>query len=352
MTAATTAAGKPRLAGLDALRGIAAMLVVLFHYTTRYDELYRHSGTPLFALPWGHLGVNLFFMISGFVIFMTLQKTVRPLDFVVSRFSRLYPAYWVAVALTFALVAALGLPGKEVSAGTAALNLAMFHSLFNVPHVDGVYWTLEVELLFYGWALLAFRLGLLPRVHWLLGLLLGLRLVYFGCAELLHVDLPWMISRLLILKYIPWFAAGIAVFRLTTRCATPRRELGTLAAVAAVLWLMDGWLMGALVLALSGVLFAATRGHLGWLGHPLLVGLGTISYTLYLVHENIGWAMILRLEKAGMDANLAIALALAAAVGLASLLTWLVERPAMAWVRQRYRQRQARRGAAASATGR
>lgn len=119
------------------------MLVVLFHFTIRYDELFGHSSAPAAALPWGYLGVNLFFMISGFVIFMTLEKTRHSLDFVVSRFSRLYPAYWAAVILTFLLTHYIGLPGKLVGIETALLNLSMVHSFFNVPNVDGVYWTLD-----------------------------------------------------------------------------------------------------------------------------------------------------------------------------------------------------------------
>ena len=62
----------PRLAQLDALRGIAALAVVLFHYTTRYDQLFGHAQSPALSFPYGYLGVNLFFMISGFVILMTL----------------------------------------------------------------------------------------------------------------------------------------------------------------------------------------------------------------------------------------------------------------------------------------
>src|SRR6218665_1067637 len=145
----TRDASPSRLLEIDALRGIAAMAVVLFHYTTRLRELYPTTPETLFSVPWGHHGVNLFFILSGFVIFMTLERASRPMDFVVSRFSRLYPAYWFSVALTFAVVAWLGLEGKSVSPGAAIGNLLMFHSLFHIPHVDGVYWTLEVELLFY-----------------------------------------------------------------------------------------------------------------------------------------------------------------------------------------------------------
>lgn len=325
------------------------MLVVLFHFTTRYDELFGHSAAPVAALPWGYLGVNLFFMISGFVIFMTLEKTRQSLDFVVSRFSRLYPAYWVAVILTFVLTHWLGLPGKVVGAETALLNLSMVHSFFNIPNVDGVYWTLEIELIFYAWALLAFRLRLLSKIHLLFGALFVVRLLYWWCATHLHVDLPWIAYRLLIIGVIPWFAAGVMAFRLAAGSATPARDIALVVAAVLVLALVDGPDRALLLAVLSVVLYFAAKGRLGFLNNRGLVFLGTISYTLYLVHENIGWALIMRLEKSGMDANAAIVVALAVALLLATLLTKLVEQPAMRWVRERYRQRKLAIAAAGTA---
>jgi peptidoglycan/LPS O-acetylase OafA/YrhL len=337
-TPVATTSGR-RLTEIDSLRGIAAMLVVLFHFTTRYDELFGHSTAPIAALPWGHLGVNLFFMISGFVIFMTLEKTRQSLDFVVSRFSRLYPAYWAAVLLTFVLTHWLGLPGKLVGADTALANLSMVHSFFNIPNVDGVYWTLEIELIFYAWALLAFRLRLLSKIHLLFGALFIVRLAYWWCETRLHVDLPWQVYRLLIIKVIPWFAAGVMAYRLASAAAAPARDIAVVVAAVLVLALVDGPGLALLLAALSVVLYAAAKGSLAFLNNRALVFLGTISYTLYLVHENIGWALMLRLEKSGLDANAAIAVTLAVALLLATLLTKLVEQPAMRWVRERYRQR-------------
>jgi peptidoglycan/LPS O-acetylase OafA/YrhL len=80
-----------RLLELDVFRGLAALAVVLFHYTTVYERTYDHHDEMLFDFSLGHYGVQLFFIISGFVIFMTLNRTKSALDFVVSRFSRLYP---------------------------------------------------------------------------------------------------------------------------------------------------------------------------------------------------------------------------------------------------------------------
>ncbi|PHV13348.1 acyltransferase family protein [Chitinimonas sp. BJB300] len=329
-----------RMTEIDSLRGIAAVLVVLFHYTTRYQELYGHTTVPLFSLPWGHYGVNLFFMISGFVIFMTLDKTRQSLDFVVSRFSRLYPAYWVAVPLTFIITSWLGLPGKTVGLESAAWNLSMFHNLFKVPHVDGVYWTLEVELLFYAWALLAFRLGWLGRIHMLLGVLFALRLGYFGFEKLFQIDLPWLAFRLLILKFIPWFGAGIMIYRLTSRRGPPKPDIAMLLTAIVLLGVVESPMLALLACALSGVLFAVATGRLPLLTHPWLVWLGAISYTLYLLHENIGWAVMLHLQQAGLNANLTILIALIIALTLAHLLSRLVEKPAMHFLRERYKRYQ------------
>lgn len=83
---------KKRLIELDALRGIAALSVVIYHYTTRYNSLYGHdSFLDNNYFHYCSQGVQLFFMISGFVIFLTLNHIKKPMDFVISRFSRLYP---------------------------------------------------------------------------------------------------------------------------------------------------------------------------------------------------------------------------------------------------------------------
>ncbi len=347
----------PRLAQLDALRGIAALAVVLFHYTTRYDQLFGHVEAPLVAFPHGWLGVNLFFMISGFVIFMTLERTARPMDFVVSRFSRLYPAYWGAIVLTFAMTHAIGLPGKTVGWDVLAVNVTMVQGFFGVPHVDGVYWTLEVELLFYAWALLSFRLaGAAGLRHFLLACL-ALRLVYAAALAFWGVNLPWMGQRWLLLPYICWFALGVTIYRLSRRGGVmgapssssgmsslllpptqARWDVALAFAALVVMGVCDGWHQAMLAAVFYAVLYGAAKGRWTWLEHPALLWLGAISYTLYLLHENIGWALLRRLESWGVEVHVAIALTMAVAALLAHALTHFVEQPAMRWIRYRARR--------------
>jgi peptidoglycan/LPS O-acetylase OafA/YrhL len=328
-----------RLIALDALRGLAALAVVLFHFTTRFEQLYAPATRPWLSFPLGHYGVNMFFIISGFVIFMTLERTTKPMDFVVSRFSRLFPAYWVAIALTFLITHTLGLPGKLVGVGTAFANGVMLHGLFGVPHVDGVYWTLEVELLFYMGMLLPYMAGQLHRIHLVLLLVLAVRWVYFISARVWGIDLPWTIYRLLILEHLPWFALGIAIYTATRATPRQRRAWPIATALASLLTLgaTDAWAKALLALALAGLVVLAASGRAPLLTWRPLVWLGTISYPLYLLHENIGWSVMLQLVGASIPIEAAIGLSLVAVMMLADCVSRTVERPAMRAIRARYR---------------
>lgn len=325
----------PRFVGIDALRGVAAVMVMMFHYTTRYDEKFGHVSAPAFTVPWGHLGVDLFFMISGFVIFMTLERTTRPRDFLISRLSRLFPTYWVAVAFTFATLAAFPQLGKEVSATQAIENLLMFHGLFGIAHIDGVYWTLEVELLFY-WAM--FLLWLTGRLgspgKWVapwLALCIG-----FGLTKQADIAFPYIVARALILPYFPYFALGILLyghckarkFRWPIEGALGAMALTAIALVDSPIRLMwAGGFIGVFLLFISR--FGSSRPVIA------ISGLGAISYPLYLLHEYAGWTLLWYLEASGFGPNVAIAFTCTAAIALAAILHVWVEKPSMRWIRNR-----------------
>lgn len=331
-----------RLVQVDALRGLAALSVVFFHYTTRFAELYEPAGRTALQFRLGHYGVNLFFIISGFVIYMTLERTSRPMDFVVSRFSRLFPAYWVAIGLTFAITHLLGLPHKLVDSATALANMAMVHGLFGVPHVDGVYWTLEIELLFYTGMFALYRLRWLDRIHIPLLALLALATGYGVVLALTGKPiLPWRAYHLLILRFLPWFALGISIYlwlhpgRARSRGQAPLIAAGALLTIG----LVDG--IGLLLLGqgLALLVFWAADGRLGLLQARALAWLGAISYPLYLLHENIGWSVLLRLDALGVRGDVALAATLVLALALADVVHRAVELPWMNRLREGWRRR-------------
>lgn len=322
---------KSRLLELDAIRGLAAVVVVLYHYFYRYHEIYGHAGLPYQWAQAGQYGVQLFFMVSGFVIFWTLARIEKPADFIVSRFSRLYPAYWASITLTFFAVGYVGLPGREVHWLQAVGNGLMFHEYLRIPHVDGVYWTLTVELTFYFWIFLLYLFGLLKRVEYSLLPVVALT----ALQGLGLVSLPSAINKLLLVQQLPFFLAGIGFYKLVhgERSAVVLFAIGFswLAALA------DFSVQRLAAYSLCYLLFyLAVSGRLALLATRPLIFLGGISYALYLLHQNIGYLVIQAFYAGGLPPLAGIGLALAISLLLATLLTHCVERPAIRWIRELY----------------
>lgn len=323
---------------LDALRGIAVLTVLLFHYTHRHPKIYEHPDAPWFNFQLGEYGVNLFFIISGFVIFMTLEKTKKPMDFVVSRFSRLFPVYWTAILVTFLAVHFFSLPGREVSVVSALLNLSMLQSWLMTPPVDGVYWTLTVELTFYILMFIAYLSRQLPNIErW--GLL-WLALVAFNhyILPLFGLNIPWFVEVTRLFDYGHLFFAGILFYSLKTKGGS-RLRYTALALCLAMDFIIhnEPWEMAIIsVFFILFYLFAVDR--LAWIARKPLVFLGTISYSLYLVHQNIGYIMINKLHEMGAGPVMRLIVPSAVVFVLAVCLTFMVERPALNWIRAKYKR--------------
>lgn len=333
----TAASANSRLTELDALRGIAAMVVVLFHYTVQAPNVIPGIETVALGVPLGFYGVHLFFAISGFVIFMTLERTKTTADFAFSRFTRLFPAYWAAIALTTCAEWLLGQPGLLQSAQAIAVNLTMLQGFVHVPPVDGAYWSLTVELAFYGcmWAL--WRAGLLGRIETVLVGWIGLRLVWW-----LVPSAPWMVSNVLLLDYIAFFAIGICAYRVRQGTRRWSEQLPVLAAGLAVTVMVEGFEVGAVYLLATAIFVALVAGRTGFLNAPVLVWLGALSYPLYLVHQNIGYSVIAALESVGLPAWAATVLAIGVALGLAQLVHNLIETPSLRILRGMWKARRER----------
>jgi peptidoglycan/LPS O-acetylase OafA/YrhL len=323
-----------RLRQIDGLRALAALSVVAFHYTTRYDTLFGHVAPPAIALPVGYLGVDLFFGISGFVILMSLQHIERPGEFVVSRFARLFPTYWAAVLLTWVVIKLAGGPGHVPTVGEGLLNLSMVHTFFGVTDVDGVYWSLQVELIYYMLMLALWCQGALRRPERVLLAWTGAALAAAVAVDL-HLPVPWVLRMFLLLDWVPWFALGMVVYLNSRDSLWGAARILIVALSMAAILARTGPLTLCAAAATPLLLLGAARQRLTWLATRPLLFVGAISYPLYLVHERIGWTAIKHIEAAGAGPGLAIAGACACCFALASLLHWGIEERARATLRAR-----------------
>lgn len=339
VVAPTAQAGdRGRLEELDALRGLAALGVVIYHYTTFYQWQHGHQQPLGFGFPAGNYGVHLFFLISGFVIFMTLDRARSAADFAVSRFSRLFPAYWTALALTALVVYAIGMPQQRPDVATLLANTTMLQEILGFEDVDGSYWTLQVELFFYAQMLCWFSLRQLHRIPWVVA---GWLLLTLGYALALRKG--WHFSYtarvLLNLLYIPYFALGILFYRLHVARGSRAVNVAIILACLVTIRVAYEPVYFAVALFCTAVFGLFLAGGLRWLRQRVFLFFGAISYSLYLLHQAIGFAVIHRLERLGVHSLAAISLALGLAVALATVLNRCVERPAMRAIRQRWQAR-------------
>ena len=349
MTGRPAAGEARRFEELDVFRGLASLWVVYFHFFFRYRTYLDRPEKPLgwFSLPglsevdFGSLPVFWFFMISGFVIVWTLERSRTWRDFAVSRTSRLYPTYWAAAALTATLGLLAPIPTQHYSLGQILANLTMLQEIVGVPHLDGAYWSLTAELTFYLQAGLAAWLGLLPRLPWLVLGWMAACVFNQALPLLTGVDVPWLVQKFAGLRYGHFFGAGIVFYQLWRG----RQSVVLLAALglsALTILLAYPPVTAAICLGFFGLFWLAIRGRLRWIICRPLLWLGAISYSLYVSHQMLGYRVMLWAEAAGAPREAAVLLAAAVVLSVATALTALVERPALAAIRDWWAGRRGR----------
>jgi peptidoglycan/LPS O-acetylase OafA/YrhL len=336
---------RPRLAALDGLRLLAAVAVMAYHYAGVGTDFW--GAVPSIQFPtlnivgrYGYLGVNLFFVISGFVILMTAYD--RKIEsFTASRVARLFPAYWVAVLLTV-ILQFYWHEGRHASPVQALVNLTMTQEAYDIVNVQGAFWTLWIELKFY----------LLIGVFILVGMtrrrVLAFAVLWPLLGQIATATHSGFLISLLIPTYAPYFAAGILMFLLFRE----RHDVATWLALL-LSWILcvrqgtayahraselthatvEPAVVTAIVtLSLLAVLVCSTGAVAQIRWRWLTVG-GALTYPLYLVHGQLGFFVIDTLHE-DLSPYVVLLIAAAASMVLAYLIHRLVERPTAPWLRR------------------
>lgn len=300
MSVTATPPAPPRLDSLDFLRFFAAAAVMFYHFYFIGPlqgfwpkTLYR----PL--AHWGDLGVDLFFVISGFVITLTSARR-GPAAFIAARATRLFPAFAVCSAITAGMALTLpGISASEILPRWLA-SLSYFPRVFGIEPLSSVYWTLAIEIQFYGLVTVLLALGLWKRhndlILWI-WLLIAFAVQYIRPTPLL--------ADALITEFAGHFCAGIVLYRI--HAGNPPR-FATAALLLAFSLMskhiqhVDEWLGGSYLVffpplgvilaapALAGLVYLAARAPaLPRRLAPMAAMLGAMSYPLYLIHADLGF---------------------------------------------------------------
>ncbi|MFE7934426.1 acyltransferase family protein [Streptomyces sp. NPDC057456] len=334
-----------RLRALDGLRLLAALMVCFYHYAGKNGEVaqswHQSPGQKFPTLSqfatYGSLGVQFFFLISGFVICMSSWGRSMG-DFFRSRVARLYPAYWAAIVLVTAAGLILPVVASPLRSDEILTNLTMLQQPMGVPRVLGVDWTLWVEVRFYAlFALFVVWRGVTYR-----------RVVMFCCLWTLAgvfarvADNP-LTDELVMRDHAPYFIGGLAFYLI-------HRFGGDL-----LLWGIVGFsfLLGQrysvtalwhpgpqgqfhrspyvieLIVLVAFVAVGAVA--VGWTSRAnwrWLTVAGALTYPFYLIHEHLGWFFIRVLYREfGLSPYLTIGTTVLSMLGIAWLLHRFVEKP-------------------------
>lgn len=331
-----------RIHGLDFLRGLASLAVCWFHltrytYATPDGWFYaslRQTGN------YGWLGVEVFFVISGFVIPYSLQRAGYELSsypaFIAKRLVRLDPPYLASIAIILAFAFAHAflrghapeMEGKPVDAARVLLHLGYVNMFFNYDWLSPSFWTLAIEFQYYLLMGLAFPLLASGR-----GFVRRLAFACF-CAASLFADRKLSGSAPysdFIVRFIPLFLLGVATFQRRASIVGRTEYLLFLVLASCGCVVMVGW-PSTLTALLSVVVITFYNRR-----SVVSDFFGSISYSLYLLHWSVGHEMLsglgLKVLNAQGDAarTLVILVSLCTCIAAACLLRVTVERPAQRW---------------------
>ena len=319
-----------RLMSIDALRGVAAVGVVLYHTNAipGVDRRLIFGDAFDAAMLFGKYGVWLFFVISGFCIHLQwvrsrVDPSVRPLGFGAfwkRRIRRLYPPYLVTLVFYIWFNHAAGLlPFTALSAWKVGLHMFMLQNLDTraLAAMNNVYWTLAVEEQLY----LLYFVFLAMRRRWgwtaTLAAAAAARVGWFALAMAVHrmwaIDIA--VTQAAAVQWIVWILGALAVeaaFGLTVLPRWTRNAVlgaATLSAAGLVAWAQNYWLSAGLVsnllwltsdlvwgLGFFLIVNWAVGREMTWAasdraprGVAALAAVGLFSYSLYLTHEIVEW---------------------------------------------------------------
>ncbi|WNO10038.1 acyltransferase [Teredinibacter sp. KSP-S5-2] len=296
---------KTRFYEIDFLRFLSAFFVVVFHYTftasvENFSPVANFEAVRYFS-KYAYMGINFFFLISGFVIFMSVSNGSAK-KFLISRFTRLFPAYWFALLVTSVATVYLGGEVFDINWVRFIANITMINELFGQKPIESAYWTLFIELKFYLLIYVLLLLGLMKYYQHIIAIVL--------VGSLAALFSPLGISSEPFLHIFPhwsgYFAAGSALYLV-------KRDGPSLYRVSLVVLsylfilkqstlfgeLMTGWLnyefRADVIVVLNSAFFfffcAIAFMENNILRKKWCLHLGVLTYPLYLIHQHLGYML-------------------------------------------------------------
>lgn len=252
------------ISNIQALRGFAALNVVFFH---ALGTSIAHGDAPAFLLPlagWGASGVDVFFVISGFIMAHTQEGRKRSWQgFALNRIARITPLYWIITALALARIATTDPLYIASSLGFVSMHLGFEHPVLSVG------WTLEYEMLFYA----LFAAGIAIGAPILFAVTMITALAITGVIDWVALEFCMGMGCYLAYRHFRDRENNVWIWVHLTGWALLFLSVAGDAGLHRVLL----WGVPSSIIVLSALLIPQTKNR-------LLSALGHASYGIYLIH--------------------------------------------------------------------
>jgi len=328
---------KSRVNEIDLLRFVAALLVVFYHYAFRGYTADNMTVMPYPLLiniaKYGYLGVDLFFIISGFVILMTASDgNIK--TFFISRFVRLYPAFWTCCTFTYICSIFFEYNHYSPSFYQYMANMTMLNGFFKIQYIDGVYWSLLYEMRFYILVAISISFGVIRRSQHIL-------ILWLIFSIIIKIFPSYKISYILISDYSSYFIAGGAFFLVWSKGVSLLRIGIIFLSFGVSLYdqfnrILDlekhfnttfNSIIPAIIIFLFFIsMLLISLKKTGALGRKSWMCVGSLTYPLYLLHQNIGY-MIFNVSYPSVNNHLILWGTIVLMIGAAYGVHRYVERP-------------------------
>lgn len=302
-----------RIDALDGFRVISIFIVMLYHFYSLYlGDLYDYNFNGK-IFQFGYLGVEFFFMISGFVIFISLDNSKNWIDFIKKRYLRLMPGMLVCSVLTFSIYNIFDSPfypqAKEIKNllfSNTFITPSLPNKLFgtNFSYIDYSYWSLWIEVIFYTIISVLFFIDRSKVIlnYSIISISSTLLWYFFGTDNVLNLAIYNPIHN--ILKLIPfidfliWFLIGIIISQLYKDKYNYRNILYLLFLFCLVFFTTKSIdiKLFLLVSIIIWIVFLYRNHWFDFLNGNMMMKLGRSSYSVYLIHQMIGVLVIIYLS--------------------------------------------------------
>ena len=273
-------ASQKRNTQIEGLRGIMCLLIILYHLVFRYQQLYGNQEMHSFLLIqyWGRFGVAVFFAISAFFLYSDHLMDSGLLHFYKKKLLRLWLPYFISITITYIVSCLYSLPGRSVSLKDYILNAFFVNGFIGSEYVDGAHWyiTVLISMIFVVGIINRFRLQDKYQTY----------IIWIICGIVCYSTSLRPLLKLFGGSYIALTVSGIMIRRIIIgRKVKESAIVLGLALISSLRMGIDAVIINCMACLL---LYLVAREKVILLKNSFLVFIGGFSYSIYLIHQNLG----------------------------------------------------------------